>query len=508
MKLVADRITLNGRTALKVWAEADDGEFLPYADKVSDMWPQATREKMVGNMVKQLDCTEEAARAAVQQLFLTVRSGGTAAEEMSTETPPETKISARLPGLVDVVAAATGKPVYLFVTENGLETADHLDTYGVRNVPPDLVHFPYLLVPESEVRGAYAQDTDAQLFADLLEWHQRASKLPSEEHYYLVDLWDLHTWLSDCFDFSPHLKFETRDSERGKTRAGQAIAWVSYRGIFTETLQESNLFRWSDSLQATLFIDVVDLWRKAEKRGSEDILLGRFIRNGPRVARTLDPQANPFEGVRYYDVYGPTVFASNKPIPEPLASRCLGIVPPEASGKYPRLTPEDALPLKARATAFRARHLLEPLPTVGKPADGRLGDIMEPLAQMAAIIGGDLPDRFPAIVEAFRSARQAARAESYEAQLVGAVQVAINNGGLVGDVIPTSKVMEAYNDGLREKAQLTERQVGVRLNNLGFPAGRARGVDGVQFRGRVIDDEQLAALKQKFGLVDDDENPA
>ena len=52
MKLIADRITVNGRTSMKVWAETENGELLPYADKVSDIWPKATREKMVGNMVK------------------------------------------------------------------------------------------------------------------------------------------------------------------------------------------------------------------------------------------------------------------------------------------------------------------------------------------------------------------------------------------------------------------------------------------------------------------------
>ena len=183
------------------------------------------------------------------------------------------------------------------------------------------------------------------------------------------------------------------------------------------------------------------------------------------------------------------------------------MVPPEASGKYPTLKETDALPLKARGAAFRARHLLDGLPNVEKPADGRLGDIMQPLGQVAAIIGGDLPDLFPAIVESFRRDRQEARSQTPEASLVAAVQKAIDAGCLVGDVIPTSKVMEAYNDKRPEKAQLTETQVGARLYNLGFEARRARDEDGVQFRGRVINDEQLSALRRKFGLDDGDEKP-
>ena len=146
----------------------------------------------------------------------------------------------------------------------------------------------------------------------------------------------------------------------------------------------------------------------------------------------------------------------------------------------------DALVLKARSAAFRARHLLEELPTCEKPADGRLGDIMQPLAQIAAIIGGDLPDLFPAIVASFKRDRQEARSQTSEASLVAAVQEAIDAGRLVGDVIPTSKVMEAYNDGRPEKAQLSEHQIGVRLGNIGFSAKRVRVGTGPKQRGNAV----------------------
>ena len=505
MKLIADRITVNGRTSMKVWAETEDGELLPYADKVSDIWPKATREKMVENMVKDLDCTEEEARAAVQKLFLAMRSEGAAAEDMPPESPPPTIISARLPNLVDVVVDATDKPVYLFITDAGLESASHLDIDGVRYVPPELVHFPYKLPVEADVLEAFDRDTDAKLFADLLDWHRSASTLPSENHYRLTALFDLLTWLADLVDYAPYLVLKSRDTERGKTRWGQASAWVSYRGIHIETLQEANLFRWSDSFQATLFFDVKDLWKKAEKRGSEDILLSRFQRGGAKVARVLDPQAGPFKGVTYFDCYGPTLVVVNESLREPLASRSLSIVPPEASGKYPTLHQIDALPLKARCATFRARHLLEPLPTVEKPADGRLGDIMQPLSLMAKIIGGDLPDWFPAIVKSFRTARQEARAESFEARIVAAVQTAIDNDGLVAGILPTAAVLLLVNDGLPDGKLLTVQRLGIILKNLGFPHGRP--TSGDRQNGRLIDLDQLEALKRKFGLVatDDDD---
>ena len=361
-----------------------------------------------------------------------------------------------------------------------------------------------MLPRETDIRRAYVQDTDSDLFDSLVEWHQRASKLPSLSHYQLVALFVLHTWLADLVDYSPYLCFESRDPERGKTRTGQAIAWVSYRGIHTETLQEANLFRWSDSLQATIFFDVRDLWKKAEKRGSDDILLGRFQRNGPKVARVLDPQAGAFKGVTYFDCYGATILAINETLREPLKSRTIGIVPPEASGKYPTMRETDALTLKARGAAFRARHLLHPIPEVDKPADGRLGDIMQPLAMMASIVGGDLPNVFPSIVRIFRRDRMAERAETFEARIIGAVQRAVSDGHMVEGILPTSAVLPILNEGLPEDRQFTVQRLGVRLRNLGFPDGKVPGSDGL--RGRRIDLDQLDALKRKYGLSGDDDD--
>ena len=501
MKLLADRIAVNGRTSLKVWAVDDEGERLPYAEKVSDLEARATRTKMAKGMVEDLGCTDEAAKAAVQQLYLDIQRQIDDAEDMPPETPPEMVTTARLDGLVEIVSAADdGRPVYLFVNESELAAADYHDEGGVRYVPPELLHFPYLLCREEAVRAAYASDTDEALFAALLTWHMDASRLPGEGHYQLTALFVLLTWLADKMDYAPYLALESRDPERGKTRWGQGVAWVSYRGIHTETLQEANLFRWSDSLQATLFFDVRDLWRKAEKRGAEDILLSRFQRNGAKVARVLDPQAGPFKGVTYFDCYGPTILAINESLREPLLSRTLGIVPPEAAGKYGTLREIDALPLKARCAAFRARHLLDPIPNVDKPANGRLGDIMQPLAQVAAIVGGDLPDVFPSIVEEFRSARQSTRSQSYEAHLVNAVVAAVEAGHLVEDVVPNSAVLDILNAGLAEDKRINSQQLGRRLQALGFAHGRT--IDAARQHGRIVDPEQLQALKVKYGLLE------
>ena len=265
MKLRAEGFSTNGTGDLRgtLIATSDTGELLGFEHR-GNFSSMPERSRFIGALITELGVEEDTARALVTQVLKDVRQAADSAPRTGNESPVTAEISARLPHLVDVVADAKGNPVYLFITDAGLESADHLDLDGVRYVPPDLVHFPYLLPREADVRWAYNDDTDDALFNSLIEWHQKASKLQNEGQYQLVALFDLHTWLADLADYSPMLVFVSRDPERGKTRAGQAIAWVAYRGIFTETLQEANLFRWADSLQATLFIDVRDLWRKAQ----------------------------------------------------------------------------------------------------------------------------------------------------------------------------------------------------------------------------------------------------
>jgi hypothetical protein len=273
---------------------------------------------------------------------------------------------------------------------------------------------------------------------------------------------------------------------------------VAYRGIVTETLQEANLFRWSDSLGCTLFIDVKDVWHKAEKRGAEDILLGRFQRNGNKVARVTDPQAGSFRGVAYYDVYGPTVMAVNEPLRDPLLSRSIVIVPPEAAGKYPNIYAEEAVTLKERLTAFRARMSNKTLPAVSKPVDGRLGDILQPIGQVAAIIGGEVSTSFPGLARYLAKERLNERAESREARVVTAIRKV--SDGSNDEKLSVSEITSTYNEGLTDKLQISEESMGRRLSSLGFKTCRLTGGG----RGRLRDENLLSALVRKYGIENDE----
>src|SRR4030067_2586284 len=108
--------------------------------------------------------------------------------------------------------------------------------------------------------------------------------------------------------------------ERGKTRTGKAAIYIAYRGVHCVDLREANLFRFAQDLRATLFIDIMDLWKKAEKNGSEDILLLR-CEKGAKATRVIYPEKGAFRDTVYDSVSGPTFIATNQPVHKILDTR-------------------------------------------------------------------------------------------------------------------------------------------------------------------------------------------
>ena len=156
---------------------------------------------------------------------------------------------------------------------------------------------------------------------------------------------------------------------------------VAFRGLHVESLRDAYLVRVAENLKSALFIDVIDLWKKAEKAGSDDIILQRFEK-GAVVPRVLYPEKGPHRDTVYYDIYGPTIIATNEKVSEILATRAIQIIMPESDREFADdVRPENALELRERLTAFRARNLNSLLPEATKPCRGRLGDILRPLRQ-------------------------------------------------------------------------------------------------------------------------------
>jgi len=398
---------------------------------------------------------------------------------------------AKFPGLVDIVDN-DGSVKYLTLSEdNRAAVIAEISRETAAFMPPSKEHLPFSLPRAREVLNYISSDDEHELFTDLVAYFHNAAQLPTEMHYKMVSWWVLHTYLYDKFTYSPMLALVGMP-ERGKTRLGRAVTSVAYRGLETETLREANLFRWSQDLGATIFLDVKDIWRKAEREKSEDILLKRYEKGG-KVGRVLYPEKGPFRDTVYFDIYGPTIIATNESIHHILDTRCLPIILPDAGQKvWPDLDFRESLALKERLVAFRARHMARTLPDYPKPPLGRLGDILQPLGIMMRLVSSEEEQTFQELTKLLWLERLEDKAESKEARLI----MSVSQCSLEADVVAISEVAKFYNEGLEPRHQLSPESVGRRLRTLGFKGDKKPGGTRVV----IVDRQLLATLKLRWGL--------
>jgi len=333
--------------------------------------------------------------------------------------------------------------------------------------PPPKSSIPWLLPRAEEVLRFFDED-DASLYDDLVAYFRAASELPTAEHYDLLATWVMHSYLLERAQYSPILCLYAVP-ERGKTRTGKAIVYVAYRGIHVESFRDPYIVRFAANFGGTIFFDVMNVWRKAEKQGSDDILLGRFER-GFTVPRVLYPDRGPHRDTVYYKVFGPTVIGTNEAPHHILDTRAATITMPQARRTFEAdVTPETARPFRERLVAFRARHLGRTFPDTEKPAPGRLGDILRPLLQVLRVVRPEREMAFRGLIRELQKERLTEKADSIESEILQAMCHLRNQ--VEGDVLAVKMVTETVNEGRPENRRITPQKVGKRLKSLGFEKG-------------------------------------
>lgn len=409
-------------------------------------------------------------------------------------TTNEPTYTALFDGLVDIVEQE-GQPAFLIAEDGGLRIADSVERDGMLLVPPPPDQIPWLLPRVEEVLRYYRDDSDPELYDHLVSYFTGISELPTEAHYHLQAAWTLHTYLLEQFQYSPYIWLYAVP-ERGKTRTGKAMTYVAYRAIHVESLRDPYIVRFAANLGGTIFFDVMNLWRKAEKLGSEDVLLGRFER-GITVPRVNWPERGPHRDTAYYPIFGPTLIATNEAIHHILDTRAVTITMPQTRRRFETdVTPEAARPLRERLVAFRARHLGESLPDLDKPAAGRLGDILRPLVQIVRLVRPEREDVLRDLIRELQSERLTDKAQTLESELLQIMDSLRHK--VDGGVLPVKAVSEVLNEDRPEKARISPQKVGKRLRSLGFAPGK-RAAAGATV---LWDEDKLVRAMEAYGLCE------
>jgi len=409
--------------------------------------------------------------------------------------------TALFPGLVEIVEQ-NGEPAFLIKRGEAYEVLGEVEgPDGQVFRPPPREKIPWLLPRAVEVLKYIEADDDPEaLYNDLLTYFQAASELPGPGYYHLQVAWAFHTYILEAVYYSPEICFYSTDGERGKTRTGKAMIYVARRGVHVESLRDAYLVRLAHNFQATIFFDCLDLWRKAEKAGCEDIILGRFER-GITVPRVLYPERGAHQDTVFYEVFGPTIISTNVAVHHILETRAIQInmLPAKKSRFEHEISPKDALPLKERLTAWRARHLGAALPDCQKPAPGRLGDILKPLLQVLMMVNPAVVPEFRALISKIEKTRRIDKATSLDAQI--ALTVAGLEEKVVRGILPVKLITDTFNENRPEREQFTYQRMGRRLRGLGFePAQTPESAAAI-----VWNRQKLERILSSYGLQETSE---
>jgi hypothetical protein len=320
---------------------------------------------------------------------------------------------------------------------------------------------------------------DTHLYKDVLAYLQRFSAL-DDHQWAVVAHYVFLTYIHDHpdIDYCPYILFYAVP-ERGKSRTGKSVSYIAFRGIHLIEMREPNIFRYSQNLHGTLFFDLMDVWKKAERKECEDILLGRYEK-GAKCSRILHPEKGAFNDTVYYDIYGPTLIASNEMLHKILDTRCLPIIMPNKPGSYENPRPELGLLLKERLTAWRAKMMQSRLEDIIPPVNitGRLWDITKPLFQVAGLSNsGQFLDLYEAI-DIISTDRGEAKRDSIEGIIVSIIHDLSEERGLPVCVEWTLKVrdiLDGYNKGRAQDKHVTPQWIGRKLKSLSL---KHRNVNG------------------------------
>jgi hypothetical protein len=414
------------------------------------------------------------------------------------DTFNDSLLSAYFPGLVDVCINDEEQLVYVIHKDAKLILAQEHITETESFSIPEEKHFPFTLPRAAEVLRYFDQE-DNNLYDDVLSYLKRFSAL-DEEQWTIVAHYIFLTYLHDhhAIDYCPYLLFNAVP-ERGKSRTGKSIIYVAFRGMHLVELREPNIFRYSQRLHGTLFFDLMDISKKAERSDCNEILLSRFEK-GAKCSRVQYPDQGAFNDTEYYDIYGPTIIASNKQPGDILETRCLPITMPNRPGNYENPRPGLALELKERLTAWRAKHLctifadMEPIEGIS----GRLWDMTKSLFMINSLLPIDMQTLKESIL-AIAGEKDESRKGTVEGHLVAVIRDITNEEGFNRFEewnIKVKDIRTKYNEGKPEDRQVSFQWIGKRLKSMSFRNRIVHGNSEIK-----INNYEYATLLKQYGYT-------
>jgi hypothetical protein len=388
--------------------------------------------------------------------------------------------------LVEIVEG----PRLLVYKDGKFEVHESLEVDGVVYRPPPHIPFP--------LPGAPAGIGD-----DVSLWAETKSFIKAHFFHLDDDVYDVLTaavawsyFYRDVKASTPYILF-LGPWRSGKSRGLEVMEALAYRAIRVVDPSEASLFRCIENFKPTLFIDESQIIDPAVRA-----VLASGYRYGSKVMRVVDPEAEGFDGLKFFNTYAFVIYASREEPPADIFSRTLTIhCEKNLAPVRKTIDSEMAVELRTRWLAQRLR--FHERIKVGfdefESDDSRLQEIVSPLKAMALFFGG--PEAVEAVERYGRKVEKEIRAmESVgpEAEVLSVVVEILGELSTESPVVSVAEITRRLNDG--GSPVWKPEGVGKILSRLGFEKVR---MGGRGLRGYRVDLDRLKRYALRYNIPTD-----
>lgn len=333
--------------------------------------------------------------------------------------------------------------------------------------------------------------TEITLFEDIRRFITKYVDLDSAI-LKVICVFVLLTWVYDKAPALPLISVRG-GSETGKSRLGETLIQVCYRGLRSSgCLSFSSLFRTRENWGGTIYINEAEF-----NNSNEESLITKYLNEsyepGGGVWRTNTVTFDQ----EVFKSFGPVILVSRKGfMDDALESRCFVVVMTETNRKdIPLNLPpefyEEGQILRNKLLAFRFKnyHSFENEYALRFEGVGpRLNQILQPIASLARIVSNELFEEIKSLAGQLQERLVSDRADSEDGLITRAY---FRLDGLVENITASDIANEIRNLG----ADLTEQKIGRRLKTLPFKKYSTK--DGKKKPYRVVE-AQRNTLMNKY----------
>jgi putative DNA primase/helicase len=209
-------------------------------------------------------------------------------------------------------------------------------------------------------------------------------------------LWTLHTYTMDAWDITPYMVLSSPQKRSGKSTTLVVASALCYKVLTTNNISPAALFRTMEHCAPTLLIDEADTFAREndELRG---VLNSGHTRRTAFVIRTVGENHEP----RQFCTWGAKMIAGIGALPETIRDRAIVLkmhrrTRRETVEKWRASVADTLTTLRRQCLRWAEDHLQrlrDATPDVPDALHDRAVDNWTPLCAIAAVAGGEWPQR-------------------------------------------------------------------------------------------------------------------